>query len=92
MFVRMTSWKGNDAAAVRPSVEGKREQIMAIPGMVSCQVFWNADGSGVTFAVYESEAAANASAAQIQAIWSDLASMLSAPPETVTYSEVIDMN
>ena len=91
MFARMTSWKGNDAAAVRPSVEGKREQIMAISGMVSCQVFWNADGSGVTFAVYESEAAANAAAAQIQAIWSDLASMFSAPPETVTYSEVINM-
>ena len=92
MFVRMVSWKGNDASAVRPSVEGKREQIMAIPGMVSCQVFWNADGSGITFAVYESEAAANAAAAQIQAIWSDLASMFSAPPETVTYSEVINMN
>ena len=92
MFVRMSSWKGNDPAAVRPSVEGKREQMMAIPGMVSCQVFWNADGSGVTLAVYESETAANAAAPQIQAIWSDLASILAAPPETVTYSEVINMN
>lgn len=91
MFVRITSWKANDAAAVRPSVEEKREQIMAVPGMVSCQVVWNADGSGVTIAVYESEAAASASAPHIQAIWGDLASLFSAPPETVTYSEAIDM-
>ena len=92
MFTRMSTWKANDAAVVRPSVEAKREDIMAISGIVSCHVVWNADGSGVTFAVYESEAAANASAAQIQAIWGDLASLLSAPPETLSFSDVIDMN
>lgn len=91
MFTRMTTWKANDTATVRSTVEAKREQILAVPGIVSCHVVWNADGSGVTFAVYESEAAATASATQIQAIWSDLASMFAATPETQTYSESIEM-
>lgn len=91
MFTRLITWKVNDTAAMRPTVEAKREQILAVPGIVSCHVVWNADGSGVTFAVYESEAAAAASATQIQAIWSDFASMFVAPPETQTYSELIEM-
>lgn len=91
MFTRMTTWKANDAATIGSNVKAKREQIMAVPGIVSCHVVWNTDGSGVTFAVYDSEAAATASATQIQAIWSDLASMFAAPPETQTYSESIEM-
>lgn len=91
MFTRMTSWKGNDASIVRSSVEGKREEILAVPGLMACYVVWNDDGSGVTFAVYESEAAAVAAAAQIQAIYADLASILTAPPETATYSGMIHL-
>ncbi|MCY6382863.1 hypothetical protein [Hoeflea prorocentri] len=91
MFTRIITWNGSDSDAVRPNIEAKREQIMSVPGIVSCHVAWNEDGSGVTVAVYESEAAASASAAQIQAIWSDLGSLFTAPPETVTYSESIEM-
>lgn len=91
MFLRMTTWKATDAATMRSVVESKREQIASVPGMVSCHVAWNADGSGVTFALYESEAAAVASAEQIQTIWNDLASMLAAPPEMVTFSESMDI-
>lgn len=91
MFLRMTTWKANDQATMRSVVESKREQIASVPGMTSCHVAWNADGSGVTFALYESEAAAVASTEQIQAIWSDLASLLAAPPETATYSESMDI-
>jgi len=91
MFMRITTWNGNDIDAVRSTVEEKRQQIMSLPGIVTCHVAWNEDGSGVTTAVYESEAAAKASTAQIQAIWSDLASLLTAPPETVSYSDAIEM-
>lgn len=91
MFTRITAWNGSDTDALRPNIEAKREQIMSVPGIVSCQVVWNDDGSGITVAVYESEAAANASTAQIQAIWSDLGHLFTAPPETATYSEVIEM-
>ncbi|MCR9137675.1 MAG: hypothetical protein NXI27_16880 [Alphaproteobacteria bacterium] len=91
MFTRMTAWKANDTTAVRSNVEAKREQIMAVPGIVSCHVVWNADGSGVTFAVYESQTAATAATEQIQAIWSDLATLFTASPETMTYLESIDM-
>lgn len=91
MFTRITTWNGNDTAAVRPAIEARREQILSVPGIVSCHVAWNGDGSGVTVAVYESEAAANASTEQIQAIWRDLASLFTASPETVTYSETIEM-
>ena len=91
MFTRITTWNGNDIDAAQASIEAKREQVMSVPGIVSCHVAWNEDGSGVTVAVYESEAAAISSAAQIQAIWSDLASLFTAPPETVTYSSAIVM-
>ena len=91
MFTRITTWHGNDTDTVRSSVEAKREQIMSVPGIVSCHVAWNEDGSGVTVAVYASEAAAKASTAQIQAIWSDLASLFTTPPKTVTFSDAIEM-
>ncbi|MEM1075969.1 MAG: hypothetical protein AAGB07_03520 [Pseudomonadota bacterium] len=91
MFARMTSWKSNDASIVQSSVESKREEILAVPGMLACYVVYNEDGTGVTFAVYESEAAAQASAAQIQAIYAELASIFTAPPETVTYSGTIHL-
>ncbi|MDA4848401.1 hypothetical protein [Hoeflea poritis] len=91
MFTRMTSWQANDAATIRAKVEAKREQIMAVPGLVSCHVVWNTDGSGITFAVYDSQTAAAASTQQIKAIWSDLASTFAATPETMTYLESIDM-
>lgn len=91
MFTRMTSWQAKDAATIRSRVEAKREQILAVPGIVSCHVVWNSDGSGITFAVYDSQAAATASTQQIQEIWSDLASSFTAAPETMTYLESIDM-
>ena len=91
MFTRMTNWKTKetDVEAIQSNVERKRAEILAVPELLALNVVWKEDGSGVTIAVYESEAAANAASTQIQAIWGDLASMFSAQPETATYSKAI---
>ena len=93
MFTRMTTWKGkaSETASIKSNVEAKRADIAAVPGLLACHVVWNDDGSGVTFAIYESEDAANTASAQIQAIWADLATLFTAPPETVTYTQALHL-
>ena len=57
-------------------------------GVVSIYTAWRADGNGVTTAIYESQAAADASTAQVQAIWANMADLLVGAPEVETYENV----
>jgi quinol monooxygenase YgiN len=90
MFARVTTFK------VEPSrlgeLEAKIKQMVprakALPGMVDAWGVWRGDGQGVVVAVYRSKADADAAVARIQAIWGDLAGLLSGAPKTDTYENV----
>jgi hypothetical protein len=90
MFARVTTFK------VEPSRLGELEakinqmapRAKALPGMVDAWGVWRGDGQGVVVAVYRSKADADAAVARIQAIWGDLAGLLSGAPKTDTYENV----
>ncbi len=66
-------------------------EVKAISGLVDVYSAWRADGKCVTMAIYESQAAADAASAQVQAIWGSLAEFLEGAPEVETYENVEHM-
>lgn len=67
-------------------------QIKALPGIVVCLSSWRSeDGVGVMTAIYESQAAAEASAAAAQTLWGSLAGVMTAPPDSQDYENVRDL-
>jgi hypothetical protein len=90
MYARVTKFK------VEPSRVGELSgkiklmgpQAKALPGMVTAYAAWRGDGQGVVVAVYRSKAEADAAVAKIQALWGDLAGLLSGAPQTDTYETV----
>ena len=63
--------------AAMPSAGAKLKQI---PGILECITCWDDSGKGTVFAVYESQAAADAAAESIRSVWGGLMSNLMAPP------------
>ena len=88
MFGRITKFQSDPARLdeMVAKIPHIRAATSAIEGSVANWAMWNEDGSGVAIAVYESEAAADAATAQIQAIWGGLADYLTAPPEVTNYA------
>ena len=75
---------------IRPA-DSLSSQIKAIPGIVAAYSSWRSeDGHGVTMAIYESQAAAEAAAPQIQSILAEVGPLMTAPPTPETYENVRD--
>ena len=87
MYVRVTNFKVDPSRL--PELSAKVEEMgpraKALPGMVDAYAAWRADGQGVIVALYENKAAADRAVARIQALWGDLAGLLSAAPRTDAY-------
>ena len=67
-------------------------QIAALPGLRDFKnVGRGSDGSGVVFAIYDDQAAAEAATAAAGEIWAKFADHLVGPPETEGYDMVIDL-
>lgn len=82
MHARLTTFQSNDIDAMVAMIPDIRGKLAVVPGMVSSQVGWNADGSGATMTVYEDAGAAEAAGPIIQEIWGGMAQYLTAQPET----------
>lgn len=72
-------------------IPGIRDKVSAIEGGIANWAIWNDDGGGMAVAIYESEDAANAAMAQIQAIWGGMAELLMAPPEVMSFTSAENM-
>lgn len=90
MYARISSYQCDPSRLdeMTAKLDTIRSQINAIAGVVDVYNAWRADGRGVTTAIYENEAAANAATPQVQAIWSDMADLLTGAPEVETYDNV----
>ena len=90
MYARVTTFKVDPARLQELSAKIKEmgPRAKALPGMVDAYGVWRGDGQGVVVAVYQSKAAADAAVAKIQALWGDLAGLLSGAPRTDTYDNV----
>jgi hypothetical protein len=87
MYVRVTSFKVDPARLpeLPAKIEEMRPRAKALPGMIDAYAAWRADGQGVLVAIYQSKEAADAAVARIQAIWGNLAGLVSAAPRTDAY-------
>ena len=74
MYARVTQFQMDpareaEAIATFDAVSGR---VKALPGVISAYTSWRSeDGHGVTTAIYESQAAAEAVASEVQSIWSE---------------------
>lgn len=93
MYARVSSIQIQPArlAEMSAAMPAVGAQLKAIPGMLECKTCWDNSGKGVVFALYDSQAAAEASAETIRNIWGGLMGFLAAPPTVTTGSEVIDL-
>jgi len=93
MYSRVTQFKGNPEklAELEARVDGIKDHMSGVDGMIASYACWNGDASGVTMTVYESEEAANAATPHVQQIWAGLADLLIAPPEISSYATVEKM-
>ena len=87
MYARVTSFKVDPARLQELSakIEAMGRRAKALPGMVDAYVAWRGDGQGVVVAIYQSKADADRAVARIQALWGDLAGLLSGAPRTDAY-------
>ena len=90
MYARVTTFqiKPDRLDDMVAAVDAVRGQIARVAGIQSVHGAWRADGSGVTVAIYDSQASAEAAAATIQSIWGGLAEFLAAPPNAEAYDQV----
>lgn len=90
MFARITHYTFNtdktDEMVAR--MEEIKPRVKAVAGAKSVQTCWRDDGTGVTIAIYESQAAADAAVPQVQKIWGELAEFLTSPPKMEGYQNV----
>ena len=94
MYARVTQYQmdPNREDDVLAKLDSLSSQIKAIPGIVAAYSSWRSeDGHGVTTAIYESQAAAEAAATQIQSIWAELGPLMTAPPTPGAYENVRDL-
>lgn len=94
MYARITTFQMDpsridDVTAMMSDIKGK---VKAISGIVNTYTMWRDDGAGVTTAIYVDEAAAEAAAEQIQAIWAGLAGALTGAPSVEIYDSVEHLN
>ncbi len=94
MYARITTYQCDPARLddMTAKLDEIKAQVKAISGVIDAYSAWRADGNGVTAAIYESQAAAEAAASQAQAIWADLADLLMGAPNTETYENVVHIS
>lgn len=90
MYARLTSYRCDPARLdeLTATLEGIRADIKAISGLVDVYSVWRGDGQGVTVAIYDSQASAEAAAEQVAGIWSKVADLLVGAPNPQTYENV----
>ena len=93
MYARITTYQANpDRQDEMVAKIGEvRAQIKALAGVVSSYTVWRSDGQGVTTAIYENQAAADAASEQVRVIWGGMADFLTAAPSVETYDNVADL-
>jgi len=92
MYARVTTWKVDPdrRAEVEALVNsGILSKVEALPGLKTAISAMRDDGTGITTAVYDSEASANAVTDQIAEIWSALGEYLTAPPSVSGYTVML---
>ena len=87
MYARVTSFKVDPARLQELSakIEEMGPRAKALPGIVDAYAAWRGDGQGVVVAIYRSKEDADRAVARIQALWGDLAGLLSGAPKTDAY-------
>ena len=90
MYARVTTFKVDPSRLneLATKIEEMTPRAKALPGIVDAYGVWRGDGQGVVVAIYSSKAAAEAAVARIQALWGDLAGLLSSAPRTDIYENV----
>ena len=94
MFARVTRFQCDPSRLddLTAKLDHVKAQVQAISGVVGVYSAWRADGDGVTMAIYESQAAAEAAGPQVQGIWAGLADLLLGPPSAETYDNVMHLS
>ena len=90
MYARVTAFEVDPARL--PELAAKMAEMAprakALPGMVDAYAAWRSDGKGVVVAIYESREAADRAVARVQALWGNLAGLVSGAPRTDAYETV----
>jgi quinol monooxygenase YgiN len=91
MYARITTYQCDPARLddLTAKLDEIKVQVKAISGVVEVYSAWSADGNGVTAAIYESQAAAEAATPHVQAIWAGLADLLVGVPNAEAYENVV---
>ena len=91
MYARITTYQCDPARLddLTAKLDEIKVQVKAISGVVEVYSAWRADGNGITAAIYENQAAAEAATPQVQAIWANLADLLVGSPNAETYENVV---
>ena len=90
MYARITSYTFNSETtdAMVERMETVKPKVKAVQGVISVHTCWCDDGTGVTIAIFESQAAADAAMPQVKAIWGELAEFLTSAPVMEVYPNV----
>jgi quinol monooxygenase YgiN len=93
MYARITTYQCDPARLddLTAKLDEIKAQVKAISGVVEAYSAWRADGNGITAAIYENQAAAEAATPQVQAIWANLADLLVGSPNAETYENVVHL-
>ena len=93
MYARITTYQCDPARLddLTAKLDEIKAEVKAIPGVVDVYSAWRADGNGVTGAIYESQAAAEAATPQVKAIWANLADLLIGGPNAEAYENVVHL-
>jgi len=87
MYARVTTFKVDPAriGELADKIDELRPRAKALPGLADAYAAWRADGQGIVVALYEDRTAADRAVARMQALWGELAGLISGFPRVDTY-------
>jgi hypothetical protein len=87
MYARVTTFKVDPAriAELRTKIADMRPRAKALPGLSHAYAAWRADGQGILVALYQDKVAADRAVARMQALWGELAGLVSGLPRVDTF-------
>jgi hypothetical protein len=93
MYARITQLQIDPfkLAEMRAALPGIGGTLQGIAGMVECKTCWDDSGKGLVFALYESQAHAEAASGTVRGVLGSLASLLTAAPVPSAGTEVFDL-
>jgi hypothetical protein len=94
MYTRVTTFQADPArlSELTAKLPDIKDQVSEMDGLVDWYIVWRGDGHGLVFTVFQDNASAEASLAEVRGIWNDIMGLLKMPPKVENFDSLVTLD